>query len=85
MDKIYRHCKDINTLLQNRENISQRLETETDSAKREDLQKALKQYDEVVIPNFESSRNMQEVKDKVEAYHSSSEAQTIIKTRSRKA
>jgi len=68
-----------NTLLQNRENIAQKLEHTTDSKEREKLQNALKQYDEVILPNFESSKDMQKVKDRIETYYNSKEAQSIIK------
>ena len=66
------------TLLHNRENIAQRLATETDPAKKETLQNALNRYDNVVLPRFEQSSDMQAVKADIEAYHNSSEAQGII-------
>jgi conjugal transfer mating pair stabilization protein TraG len=68
-----------NTLLQNRENLAHRAETASTDHERQEAKNALKQYDEVILPNFEKSKDMQAVKDKIEAYHNSNEAQSIIK------
>jgi len=71
-------------LLHNRETIAQHLATETDPAKKETWRNALNQYDNVVLPNFENSADMQAIKADIEAYHNSSEAQGIINEGQRK-
>ena len=73
--------KAYNTLLQNREDIAQRLKDNKYSSSEERARDkaALEQYDKVVIPQFENSRDMQSIKKKIEAYNNSSEAQRIVK------